>query len=100
MKEHYRSNNKVCLSVHKTDGKPGNRKTRLTLITNATVKYRRKDRAVVVEVHPDTATIRLLGTRAVRYEVSWRGIHDYAARVAADKKLSERRGRKKNAVQA
>lgn len=60
------------------------RKTRLSLITNATVKYRGKEREVVIEVHPEIAEVRLKGTR-IRYEVSWRGIHDYAARVAAER---------------
>ena len=56
------------------------RKTRLSLITNQTARYRGQDRAVVVEVSPEIATLRLLGTRT-RYEVSWRGVFDYAAAV-------------------
>ena len=72
------------------------RKTRLSLITNQTARYRGQDRAVVVEVSPDIATLRLLGTRT-RYEVSWRGVFDYAAEVYADRerrrKKAERRAK-------
>jgi len=73
------------------------RKTKLTLITNATVRYRRRDRAVVIEVQPDIAIVRLLGTRT-RYEISWRGVHDYAARVTAERLRAERKARRKKAA--
>ena len=56
------------------------RKTQLAFITNATVRYRGKDRDIVIEALPDTAVVRLLGTR-VKYEVSWRGVHDLGARI-------------------
>jgi len=67
------------------------RKTKLEFITNATVRYRGKDRDVVIEALPDTAVVRLLGTR-VKYEVSWRGVHDYAARIASSRQPIGKRG--------
>jgi hypothetical protein len=60
------------------------RKTKLTAITNATARYRGRERAVVADILPDTVAVRLLGTRT-RYEVSWRGIFDYAAKVQAER---------------
>lgn len=66
------------------------RKTRLNLITNQTARYRGQDRAVVVEVSPDIATLRLLGTRTC-YEVSWRGVFDYAAAIYADRQRSRKK---------
>lgn len=66
------------------------RKTKLEFITNATVRYRGKDRDVVIEALPDTAVIRLLGTR-VKYEVSWRGVHDLGARIAGEKDIRQSR---------
>lgn len=65
------------------------RKTKLEFITNATARYRGKDREIVIEALPDTAIIRLLGTR-VKYEVSWRGVHDLGARIASNKKNAAR----------
>jgi hypothetical protein len=67
------------------------RKTQLSFITNATARYRGKDREIVITALPDTAIIRLLGTR-VQYEVSWRGVHDLGARIAASKKPVGKRG--------
>ena len=67
------------------------RKSKLEFITNATVRYRGKDRDVVIGALPDTAVIRLLGTR-VKYEVSWRGVHDMAARIAASRVPVGKRG--------
>lgn len=66
------------------------RKTKLKFITNATVRYRGKDRDVVIEARPDSAIIRLLGTR-VKYEVPWRSVHDMGARIAAAQKQDPRR---------
>jgi hypothetical protein len=56
------------------------RKSRLAFITNSTARYRGKERAVIIEVFPEYATVRLLGTRT-RYEVSWRAIFDLAAEI-------------------
>jgi hypothetical protein len=70
------------------------RKTKLTLVTNATVRYRGRERAVVIEVYPDYADVRLLGTR-LRYSVSWRGVHDLAARIFADRQKAERKASRK-----
>ena len=52
--------------------KLSDRKTRLTFITNQTARYRGKEREIVIEVFPEHAATRLLGTRT-RYEISWRG---------------------------
>jgi len=67
------------------------RKTKLTFITNATARYRGKEREIVIEALPDTAIIRLLGTR-VKYEVSWRGVHDLGARIVASHRPVGKRG--------
>ncbi len=74
-------------------GRLSQRKTRLTVITNATARYRSRERDVVVEIKPETAVLRLLGTRT-KYEVSWRGIFDYAARVTAERLRAEKKQRK------
>ena len=41
-------------------------------------------REIVMEVFPEYAAVRLLGTRT-RYEVSWRAIFDLAAEIRAQK---------------
>lgn len=69
------------------------RKTRLTVITNAMARYRGKDRDVVVEIKADTAVLRLSGTRT-RYEVSWRGVFDWAAKVQAERERMARKSRR------
>lgn len=46
------------------------RKTKLTAITNATARYRGRERAVVVEIFPETAVLRLLGTRTRKASAS------------------------------
>jgi hypothetical protein len=66
------------------------RKSRLSFITNATARYRGKDRDIVIEVYPDHAAVRLLGTRT-RYEVSWRGVFDLAAEIYARKERERRK---------
>jgi hypothetical protein len=65
-----------------------NRKTRLRFETSDSVK----GRAVVVDVSPFTASVRLKGTRTA-FEISWAGIYYQAAKVAADR-LRELRKRK------
>lgn len=66
------------------------RKSRLSFITNSFARYRGKDRSIVVEVMPDYAIVRLLGTRT-GYEVSWRGVFDVAAEIFARKERERRK---------
>jgi hypothetical protein len=68
------------------------RKTRLVIVSEATARYRGRERNVIVEAQSNghTFMVRLAGTRA-RYEVSWRGLYDYAARVHAERVRDERR---------
>jgi hypothetical protein len=75
------------------------RKTRLSFITNQTARYRGKLREIVIEVFPEHAAVRLLGTRT-RYEVSWRTIFDVAGEIYArrekERRKAERIARKAN----
>jgi hypothetical protein len=66
------------------------RKTRLTFITNQHARYRGKLREIVIEVFPEHAAVRLLGTRT-RYEVSWRGVFDLAAEIYARREKERRK---------
>jgi hypothetical protein len=66
------------------------RKTRLVFTTNSTARYRGKDREIVIEVFPEHAAVRLLGTRT-RYEVSWRGVFDLAAEIYARRERERRK---------
>jgi hypothetical protein len=74
------------------------RKTRLSFITNQVARYRGREREIVIEVFPEHAAVRLLGTRT-RYEVSWRGVFDLAAEIHARReraqKKTEREARRK-----
>jgi hypothetical protein len=72
-----------------------NRKTRLTFETEAQVKYRGKYRPVVVEpdMRGDVVSLRLKGTR-VRYEVSWQGTFEHAAKVHAERLRAEKKQRR------
>jgi len=70
------------------------RKSRLSFITNSTARYRGKDREIVIEVYPDYAAVRLLGTRT-RYEASWRAIHDLAAEIYARREKERRSAERK-----
>lgn len=76
-----------------------NRMTALSFITNASARYLGKEREIVVEVQPDTACIRLLGTQT-RYEISWRGVFDYAARVTAERVRADRKALKRRGGRA
>lgn len=67
-----------------------NRKTRLRFETSETVR----GRAVMVDVSPYTATLRLKGKRTA-YEISWSGIYWQAAKIAADKLREARKQRRK-----
>ncbi|HEV2470081.1 MAG TPA: hypothetical protein VGS78_12875 [Candidatus Sulfotelmatobacter sp.] len=66
------------------------RKSHLTFITNATARYRGKEREIVIEVFPEQAAVRLLGTRT-RYEISWRGVFDVAAEIYARREKERRK---------
>ena len=66
------------------------RKNRLSFVTNSTARYRGREREIVMEVFPEYAAVRLLGTRT-RYEVSWRAIFDLAAEIYA-RRERERKG--------
>jgi hypothetical protein len=70
------------------------RKNRLSCVTNSTARYRGREREIVMEVFPEYAAVRLLGTRT-RYGVSWRTIFDLAAEIRArrerERKSEERR---------
>jgi hypothetical protein len=68
------------------------RKSRLVFATSDTSRYRGKLREVIIEVSPYIATCRLAGTRT-RFEVSWAGIYEFAARIHADKQRAERKAR-------
>jgi hypothetical protein len=72
------------------------RKSRLIFTTADTVRYKGREREIVIEVSPFIATCRLAGTRT-RYEMSWSGIFQHAARVYADRLRAERKAKKKGA---
>ena len=68
------------------------RKTRLLFETEATARYRGKERAIVIEpdVRGYTLALRLKGTR-VRYEISWEAVFDRAAKIYVDHAREQRR---------
>ena len=66
------------------------RKTRLVFTTNQTVRYRGKEREIVIEVFPEHAAVRLLGTRTP-YEISWRGVFDLAAEIYARRERAQQK---------
>lgn len=73
------------------------RKTRLSFVTDAEMRYRGKMRAVVIEIDsPHTATARLQGTR-VRYPFSWEGVFvqaaDRFAKMERERRKLERKAR-------
>ena len=70
------------------------RKSRLSFITNSTARYRGKERAIVMEVFPEYAAVRLFGTRT-RYEVSWRAVFDLAAEIHMRRERQRRREARK-----
>ena len=69
------------------------RKSRLLIETSDMVRERGKLREVILEPHPYTVVVRLKGMRQ-RYEVSYAGIYNLAARLAAEKARQERTLRK------
>jgi len=70
------------------------RKTRLTFETADTIRERGKLREVVVEAHPGYAVIRLKNTRK-RFELSWGGMYQIAAKLEADNVRREKAAAKK-----
>jgi hypothetical protein len=70
------------------------RKNRLSFITNQVARYRGKEREIVIEVFPEHAAVRLLGTRT-RYEISWRGVFDVAAEIFMRKERERRKAARK-----
>lgn len=70
------------------------RKRKLSFVTNSTARYRGKDRQIVVEVSPEYASVRLLGTRT-RYEISWRGVFDVAAEIHARRERERKKAERK-----
>jgi hypothetical protein len=70
------------------------RKSRLTFETSDSVRYRGKLREVVIEASEYTAAVRLKGTRQ-RFEISWAGIYDRAAKIAVEKARAERQAQRK-----
>jgi hypothetical protein len=74
--------------------RPSDRKSRLRFITNSTARYRGKDREIVIEVFPDYAAVRLLGTRT-SYEASWRTLFDVAAEIYARRERERRKAERK-----
>ena len=72
------------------------RKTKLALLTDATVYDRGRKRNVIIEPGPELATIRLAGTRT-RLEVSWNSIYNLAARIAAERAVEDRRANRRRA---
>jgi hypothetical protein len=65
------------------------RKTRLRFETSDLVR----GRAVMVDVTPYTATLRLKGQRK-GLEISWAGIYWQAAKLEADRRRAERQARR------
>jgi hypothetical protein len=70
------------------------RKSRLSFITNQVARYKGREREIVIEVFPEHAAVRLLGTRT-RYEVSWRGVFDLAAEIYARREKERRKVERK-----
>lgn len=72
------------------------RKTRLTILSEDTARYRGKLRRVVVEVDKTGygGMVRLERTRQ-RYPFSFAGLHDYAVKIAVEKARAERKAKRK-----
>lgn len=75
------------------------RKSRLSFITNSTARYRGKEREIAIEVFPEHAAVRLLGTRT-RYEISWRGVFDVAAEIFSRREKERRKAERKAACKS
>jgi len=80
----------VLAKNRETMKKIAERKSRLSFITNQVARYRGKEREIVIEVFPEHAAVRLLGTRT-RYEVSWRGVFDLAAEIYSRREREARK---------
>ena len=72
------------------------RKSSLKFTTEATVRYRRSLRNVVIEVDPAgrVAHVRLAGTRT-RFPFTWDGLYVHAAKIAAERTIAERQPARK-----
>lgn len=72
------------------------RKSRLTFVTEDEIRYRGKYRRVVVEADASgyIARLRLEGTRA-RFEVSWAGVYQQAAKLHVEAQRRAKREAKK-----
>jgi hypothetical protein len=75
------------------------RKSHLTFETSDTVRYRGKLREVVIEAGEYIAKVRLKGTRQ-RFEISWAGVFNLAAKVAVDKARAEKKKTKRGFASA
>ena len=73
-----------------------NRKSVLKFETEATVRYRRSLRNVIIEVDRAgrVAHVRLAGTRT-RYPFTWDGLYTYAALNFAERTRAERKAARK-----
>ena len=72
------------------------RKSRLEFTTESIVRSRGKIRQVVIEAHRTYAIVRLSGMRH-RYSVTWEAVHDFAARLEANRVAEERKAKRKAA---
>lgn len=76
------------------------RKTRLQFMTSALIRYRGKNRPVIVEAGELVSTVRLAGTRQ-RYYFTWQGVFEHAAelfvRMERERRRQERKQRKAGA---
>lgn len=71
------------------------RKTRLQFTTSDCVRYRGKLREIIIEASEYTATVRLKGSRT-RFEISWAGIYNQAAKIYVEKQRAERKAARKS----
>jgi hypothetical protein len=70
------------------------RKTKLSLTTSQTYRYKGKEREIVIEAEPDYATVRLNDTRT-RCSVSWRTVFDVAGEIYARQERERRKAARK-----
>jgi hypothetical protein len=69
------------------------RKTRLQFETSDVIRYKGRLREIVIEATEYTAHVRLKGTRT-RFEISWAGVFNLAAKIAAEKARAERKAKR------
>ena len=63
-------------------GKIVGRKTRCVLETATCVRYKKRDREIILELHPHHADVRLKGTR-FRFPITYESIYYRAGEIAA-----------------